>query len=113
MQNNKPIDEDVLLNLKELLEDNFELLVKTFITDGSKRIEHMSCGIRNKDMDIIRLEAHALKGSARNVGAEPFAKLCEQVENQARDKDDTDFDSQLVQIQNEFEPLCRVIESHL
>ena len=49
------VDQQAMLELKELLVENFEILVSTFVSDGSERIERLGVGVSNKDMEVCLL----------------------------------------------------------
>lgn len=70
-------------SLRELLSDDDDLLldlVHTFTTDIDARIERMREALAAADFPKIRAEAHTIKGSARQLGADAVAQVCQEIE---------------------------------
>lgn len=107
------LDTEMMISLKELLAENFDLLVNTFVSDGNERMGRLCEAIKNNDFKVVRMEAHALKGSSRNIGADGFAKLCAEVENQARDNDGRGLNTKFLSIETEFNLLCVEVKTFL
>jgi histidine phosphotransfer protein HptB len=55
-------------------------LIDAFKTDTEIRLQRLTVALAGADVHNMRREAHAVKGSARQVGAETLADVCEQVE---------------------------------
>lgn len=81
-----PVDIDLVMleGLRELLNGKFVELVTTYNTDCGKRLERIQSAIPSADFAVIRHEAHGLKGSSRNIGANSLAACCEQLEAKAQ-----------------------------
>ena len=75
------IDMDAVNALKEVMEDDFVFLVKTFIQDSEARIETLRTLIHSTDADAIRRAAHSFKGSCSNLGALRLAAFCGALEH--------------------------------
>lgn len=93
------VDSEMLENLKMILEDRFELLINTYISDSEGRCVRLREAFENKDFEAIRHEAHGLKGSSRNIGANGFADVCAVVEAQATHKDDNELEQNVAAIE--------------
>ncbi|HEY7774748.1 MAG TPA: Hpt domain-containing protein [Marinagarivorans sp.] len=74
------INSAVIDELKDLLAEGFGVLVDRFIADGQTRINKIEQALAEQDVDVVYAEAHGLKGSCRNVGAEQMADYCGQLE---------------------------------
>jgi HPt (histidine-containing phosphotransfer) domain-containing protein len=61
-----------------------EELIAVFQTDTAQRLELMRRAVDAADYSTVRLEAHTIKGSALQVGANRLADHCRQVEMEAR-----------------------------
>lgn len=59
-------------------------LLRSFIAKTPAAVELLLDGFEAKDVATVRDQAHALKGSAANIGATALATLCAAVEDQAR-----------------------------
>ena len=55
-------------------------LVTIFREDGGARLEELRDAVRTGDRNIIRRQAHSLKGSALQIGAQEFGGLCRELE---------------------------------
>ncbi|MCP5177503.1 MAG: Hpt domain-containing protein [Moraxellaceae bacterium] len=56
------IDNEQLAELKEVLEDEFSVLIDTYLTDAKLRLNLIKNGIATQDYEAVRLAAHSLKG---------------------------------------------------
>ena len=74
------IDAEQLAELKEVLEDEFSVLIDTYLTDAKFRLQLIENGINSQDYEAVRLAAHSLKGASANLGALVLAELCEKLE---------------------------------
>ncbi len=79
------VDSDNLNMLRDLLGDKFGELVETFVEDATQRMDAMQVALAKNDLEAVRREVHGLKGSCRNIGANPLGDLCHTMETQAYD----------------------------
>ena len=77
---NTHLDLDAINELKQVMGDEYSLLIDTFANDSIIRLEAISEAIQSQDSDSIRRAAHSFKGSASNMGALLLAKLCRNLE---------------------------------
>lgn len=75
------VDVDAIVALKEIMEDEFAVLLDTFFEDSQLRIAALRQTAADGDADAFRRAAHAFKGSAGNMAATGLADLCLQAEN--------------------------------
>jgi HPt (histidine-containing phosphotransfer) domain-containing protein len=59
-------------------------LIDTFLTRVPATVEQLADALREGDADTIAARAHALKGSAANIGAASLANLADEFEAHAR-----------------------------
>jgi HPt (histidine-containing phosphotransfer) domain-containing protein len=62
----------------------FIRILSYFREDGVKSIGQIEEAMRNENTTALVLPAHTLKGEARQLGAEPLAKVAELIETTAR-----------------------------
>jgi HPt (histidine-containing phosphotransfer) domain-containing protein len=74
------IDLAALAELKDVMGDEFALLVTTFVDDSVIRIEAIADAIAQANPEAIRRAAHSFKGSAGNMGATHLTELCRSLE---------------------------------
>lgn len=77
------LDYDTLNTLKQVMEDDFALLIDTFAQDSTDRITSLRELIKGTDSDLIRRAAHSFKGSSSNIGAPRLAAFCSALEKKA------------------------------
>ncbi|CAD5108361.1 Hpt domain-containing protein [Zestomonas carbonaria] len=78
------LDSSVLLGLQEVMEDEYPLLLETFLSDSRDRLGSLRVALRDADAQALRLAAHSFKGSCSNMGAPLLAGLCRELEDVAR-----------------------------
>lgn len=78
---NVHLDYTVLSALKEVMEDEYPLLLDTFLQDSAIRVEHLH---HARDSRELGQAAHSFKGSSSNMGALQLARLCQELEARAQ-----------------------------
>ncbi len=96
------LDEPALRALQEVMEDDYLLLLDTFLLDSAERLGLLRQGLAQGDAQALRLAAHSFKGSCSNMGAPQLAALCRSLEEQARRGQLEGVDSLLEQIEREL-----------
>ncbi|MDR2861020.1 MAG: Hpt domain-containing protein [Syntrophobacterales bacterium] len=86
-----------------------KILLK-FIDDVPKRMESIRGAIETQNRDEIRLQAHTIKGSSRNVGADKLGHYAERLEKSSDSADFALLGELLVDVQTGFEELKGVVQ---
>jgi len=102
MHVDKHLDLDAIATLKEIMEDDFGLLIETFINDGTERLAALSQEIDLGNGDAVRRSAHSFKGSSSNIGALQLAEQCMFLETQGNANDMTGLKEHLQEVAQEF-----------
>ncbi len=102
MGENSHIDMDVLSTLQEVMEEDFPVLLDTFLNDSSMRLKDLKQAVAARDTDFLRRCSHSFKGSSSNVGARRLAVLCERMEKKGLLGELTGVEELLVEIETEF-----------
>ncbi len=84
-------------------------LLDLFQEDTASRLNALKQAIVRADAPLIRNDAHAIKGSAAQVGARTLADLCRQMEHLAAQGRVAGLESLLAQIETEFTRACRLM----
>ena len=99
--------------LRQIADWGDESLVKevldVFRSDTAERLVKLQTALAQDDRAQVKSQAHAIKGSASQVGAKLVTSLCQQLELQATTADAAvlaDFTSRL---QTEFEVVCQAM----
>lgn len=107
------IDAEQLAELKDVLEDEFSVLINTYLTDAKLRLNLIQTGISNQDYESVRLAAHSLKGASANLGALVLAELCEKLEYDCKVGEYKNLTSQIRQIITELEIISVLLQQTL
>ncbi len=104
------LDPTVLNALQEVMEDEYPVLLDTFVCDSEERVREL-----RKSEDSIQLvaAAHSLKGSSSNMGALRLAELCHQLELRAAHSADDGVRRLVGEIDGEFAIVRRLCEQEL
>ncbi len=96
------LDQNVLASLQDVMEDEYPVLLDTFLADSDERQRNLHQALENADAQALRLAAHSFKGSCSNMGATLLAGLCKQLEELARRELLDDAPTLVEQIEREF-----------
>ena len=96
------LDMDALKELKQIMGDEFSLLIETFKNDSVVRIQSIETAIAGGDPEEIRRAAHSFKGSAGNMGATALTELCRTLEDRGHSGKADGCDALLAQIIDEY-----------
>ncbi|SDU14167.1 Hpt domain-containing protein [Halopseudomonas salegens] len=97
------LDDDVLAALRELMQDDYPLLVDTFTRDAELRLRQLQSHLQDSDWRALRYSAHSFKGSCGNMGALALQELCLQVEVAADSADEATVRALLSQMHTDFQ----------
>jgi HPt (histidine-containing phosphotransfer) domain-containing protein len=96
------LDSAVLAALQDVMEDEYPVLLDTFLVDSEERLLLLRQAQQQTDAQNLRLAAHSFKGSCSNMGASLLAGLCKQLEEAGR-REQLDLAPDLIeQIEREF-----------
>ncbi len=107
------LDFSVLASLRDLSEpgqpDPVVELIDLFLEDAPDRLHAMQTSLDRRDAEALKIAAHSLKGSAKNLGARPLARICAALEHQTLAADWDHALLTLKAIGQEFEKLRAVL----
>jgi HPt (histidine-containing phosphotransfer) domain-containing protein len=89
----------------ELLEE----LIAIFQSDTSSRLQVLGRAVAGGDLPVVRMEAHTIKGSAMQVGAERVADVCRKMELEAAKTPPLELFSLYTRLQKSFDEVCQVM----
>ena len=108
------LDFSVLATLRDLSEpghpDPVVELIDLFLEDAPDRLHAMQTSLDRRDAEALKIAAHSLKGSAKNLGAKPLGRICAELEQQTHAADWDNALLTLKAIGQEFEKLRAVLE---
>ena len=102
------LDLEALSALQDIMEDEYPLLLDTFLEDSRKRLEQLHQACNAADLGAV---AHSFKGSSSNMGARRLAELCRQLEMLAAQLSRVGVEELISQIDLEYELVRRFYET--
>ena len=105
------IDQAALTELKMIMENDFDLLITTFVNDSRERIDTLRSAIAAGDANGVRASAHSFKGSALNICAPLLSELCRQLEAEGKHGQLISAPELLTSIEAEFRAVCAALGS--
>lgn len=113
------IDMAMMTQLQELLGERFGELIERFIQDGERRINLLRSAVLQSDFDpaqpdfdVVHAEAHGLKGSSRNIGANGLGMLCDQLEQLGKERSALTMPTVFAALEQEFAAVCAELKTH-
>lgn len=106
MANAAKIDTAMTAQLKDLLGDRFGELVDRFIQDGERRMGLLRQAVAAQDFVVVHAEAHGLKGSSRNIGANTLGTYCGELEQVGKEHRAAAMPTLLAAVEQEFAAVC-------
>lgn len=94
--------------LVELLDENPDLIVTiidSFLDDCPDYMQAIRRAVENGDADVLKREAHGLKGAAGSLRAEPASKAASALEDIGHSGDFTEAESSLETLEHEVDRL--------
>lgn len=96
------LDSAVLAALQDVMEDDYPVLLDTFLADSEERLRLLRQAAADMDGQALRLAAHSFKGSCSNMGAPLLAGLCKQLEEIGRREQLSEAAELIEQVEREF-----------
>jgi CheY-like chemotaxis protein/HPt (histidine-containing phosphotransfer) domain-containing protein len=84
-------------------------VLKGFIENVRRQIPRMHQAGRDSDYDVLRKEAHAIKGGAANISALPLSRLAAELEQLGKNQTLEDFDTLFAGFEMEYSRLSQIV----
>ena len=107
------LDESLLTELQEIMEDEFGLLLETYLTESVGQFQRVRDDYASGDLGALKRSAHSLKGSCANVGAVRSAEFCQRIESGASAGHVDGLDEVLQGLRAELDEVRQLLESRL
>jgi len=104
------LDEAALAELRDVMEDDFGVLVDTFLADSQARLHRLHQLLEQDDSDQLAKTAHSFKGSCINMGATNLSELCAQLERAGKAADLSAAAGLLDRVETEFAEVASCFE---
>ena len=99
--------------LKELMEDAFEDLINTYLTDSDQKNQLLKEAIAGGDLLKIAEISHSLKGSSANICAQSLSLIFKEIEDLARAETLANIADLFTKSQQEYQQVKTELESFL
>ncbi|WP_339845166.1 Hpt domain-containing protein [uncultured Halopseudomonas sp.] len=103
------IDSSVQDALRELMQEDYALLVDTFSRDAHKRLAQLRLCLESEDWEAFRQAAHSFKGSCGNMGAVALQEACEVAERAGLEADPVAAQDGFEQVQYCFQRVAPLL----
>lgn len=109
----EPVDIEALRELKEIMEDQFSVLVDTFLEDSATRMQEIEAALAAGDADALRSAAHSFKGSSSNLGISSLADVLFKLETMGREGTTEGGEPLLAEVRTLFDRVSGILKSEL
>lgn len=96
------LDPEVQQALRDVMCEDYELLVDTFIADAQMRLTHLELSLRAQDWPAFGQTAHSFRGSCGNMGAAGMQRCCQAAETAAAAADGSSAQAALDDLRSLF-----------
>ncbi len=110
MTDRQHLDEEALAELQDVMEDEFDVLIQTYIVDSRDRIASLRTALAASDADAFARTAHSLKGSCINIGAPRLGELCLEAEEAGKAGDLGEGSELVGAIEEEFATVTGLLD---
>ena len=104
--NDRAIDPAALDRLRGRSRNLTVKLAELFVRDTGRRLEELHDAVQRADAPAVAQLAHAIKGSAANLGAHIMVQICADIEKSAQTADLATAPVRLEALQREFTRAC-------
>lgn len=84
-------------------------ILQDFQTDTAQRLDVLRQALAERDSTRVKAQAHAIKGSAGQIGASSLAALCQRIELESRSPDCQGIHELLERAEADFAGVCLAI----
>lgn len=106
---NVHVDDDMLEELRMILEGEFPTLIQQFVQDSLVRVQEIEQAVARGDADTLRKEAHSLKGASGNLGLPVLAGYCNELEDAGRAGNTRNLEATVQRLQQERKMIAALL----
>lgn len=106
------VDENMILELKDVMGEDFHMLLETFLVDSQERLVQLKEAIAAETAEELRHSAHSFKGSSGNIGAPQLSALCRDLEDLGRSGTVEGSAAIFEQLESEFTTVEKIMRSY-
>lgn len=113
MNDQQHLDHEALAELRDVMEDEFTILINTFLQDANERLRQLSEAADAGDAASFRKVAHSFKGSCINIGAPILADCCFAAEQAGREENLAQSGQQIAAIESELATVSEELRRYI
>ncbi len=113
MNDTQHLDHEALAELREVMDDDFQILITTFLADSRERLRSLRDALDAGDAATFSKAAHSFKGSCINIGAPALGALCLEAEQLGRGGDLAGAPALIARIEAEFEKVRELLTDYV
>ena len=107
------LNESTLNELRNILEDRFPILLKSFLNSTNNLMLELQNSATNDDSKGVKAAAHSILSSCLHIGAEQLASYMQDLEILGQEGKLDDTTKELIEkSQTEYQKLCIALEKH-
>lgn len=109
MTNNNAIDTTVIETLKEIMGDDFSVIIDTFTDDTGKLVNSLAALQKENNVEVFTRNAHSIKSSSANLGALQTSALAAELETRGKTGDISNLEDTIHKLNAEFDNACKAL----
>jgi CheY-like chemotaxis protein len=107
------LDENVLNELKEIMEDDYLSLLRTYLQNAPQLVDQARSAIDRRDVGAMVMPVHSLKSSSANVGAIALSELAREAERLARTGNLSEAENAFRAVDDAFQVAVAALREHV
>lgn len=109
-----PINFTKLEEMKEIMGDVFLQLVPAYLEQSDGLIGDMPKLLKNGTIDVLERNAHSMKSSSLNVGAETLSEIARTLEDMSRNNEKaSSLEEKIIDITEEYAQVKTVLQDYI
>jgi HPt (histidine-containing phosphotransfer) domain-containing protein len=113
MSNAEHLNLSAIAELREVMEEDFNFLIETFLQDSEERITQLKSAFNNGDATEFGRAAHSFKGSCTNIGLPRLADFCLVAEKTGKEGDLSKGAEMIENIESEYHIASQLLEKEI
>jgi HPt (histidine-containing phosphotransfer) domain-containing protein len=113
MSDQQHLDHEALTELRDVMGDEFNILINTFLEDADERLRQITEAARAEDAASFRKVAHSFKGSSINIGAPILADCCFAAEQAGKEENLSHSAEQIAAIEGELATVSEQLRRYM
>ena len=113
MTDSDHVNFEALAELREVMEEEFNFLIETFLQDSEDRIQQLKSSFAEGNAGDFGRAAHSFKGSCTNIGLPKLGELCLAAEKAGKAGDLSSASAMIEGIEAEFNIASQLLEKEI